>query len=260
MKWSRVAALSLLLAGTALAGIPPKAETAYLDGRFVSAANIAEADGSAEALTFAARALIADAIMRDGVYCEPCLTVAETIAQSAIDRDPRYAEAYVQLAIAMGFRGRFLGAMDAQSERLPEKGRQAIDKALELDPLSPWAKASLGAWHLEIIHRAGPVLAEVTYGASRSEGLKAFREALAGDPGNLLLHFHFALSILALDVDEFRTEALQALLAGYKDPRGDALTLFTRKRTDELLATLKTGNTKDVEILVRKFQGYPSKP
>lgn len=257
MKWSRVAVLSLLVAGAAHAGIPLKAQSAYLDGRFVSAATIAETDGSAEALAFAARARIADAIMRDGVYCEPCLTVAETIAQSAIDRDPKYAEAYVQLAIAMGFRGRFLSAMDAQSERLPEKGRQAIDKALELDPLSPWAKASLGAWHLEIVHRAGPVLAEVTYGASRTEGLKAFREALAADPGNLLLHFHFALSILALDTDEFRTEALQALEAGYKDPRGDALTMFTRKRAEELTAALKTGTTKEVETLVRKFQGYP---
>ena len=65
---------------------------------------------------------------------------------------------------------------------------------------------------------------------------------------------------MALDTDEFRTEALQALEAGYKDPRGDALSMFTRKRADELTTALKTGTTKEVETLVRKFQGYPSKP
>ena len=257
MRFLLVAVLSLVPFGLADARVPLQAEKAFVAGQFVNAANIAEADGSAEALAFAARARISDAIMRDGVYCAPCLLVAETMAQSAIDRDAAYAEGYIQLAIAMGFRGRLLGAMDAQSERLPEKGRAAIDKALELDPLNTWAKAALGAWHLEIVHRAGPILADVTYGARKSDGLKAFREALSSAPGNLLLHYHFALTILALDTDEFRAEALAMLDDGLKDTNPDALTQFSRKRAEELAMALKTATTKEVETLVRKFQGYP---
>lgn len=259
MKWSRVAVLSLALASSVQAGVPLNAQNAYIAGQFVNAAALAESDGSAEALAFAARARISDAIMRDGVYCAPCLTVAEAIAQNAIDRDPSYAEGYIQLAVAMGFRGRLLDAMQAQSERLPEKGRAAIDKALELDPLNPWAKAALGAWNLEIVNRAGPVLADVTYGARKSDGLKAFREALASDPGNLLMRYHFALTLLALDVDEFRIEAQTALQDGIKDPRADALTQFTRKRAQELEALLKSGKPEEIETLVRRFQGYPPK-
>jgi hypothetical protein len=256
MKWC-VVVLPVLFATAAYAAVPPKAETAYIAGAFVHAATIAEAEGSAEALAFAARARIADAIMRDGTYCKPCLETAETIAQSAIDRNPKLAEGYIQLAIALGFRGRLIPLMEAKSERLPERGRDAIDKALKLAPRNPWALAADGAWNLEIVSRAGPVLAGVTYGAGRRDGLKSFRGALKADPGNLLLHFHFALAILALDVDDYRAEAATALEAGYKDPRADALTRFTRKRADELKNLLDSGSAADIEPLVRKLQGYP---
>jgi len=256
MKWC-VAVLPALLANAAFAAIPQKAETAYIAGDFVNAAAIAETEGSAEALAFAARARIADAIMRDGAYCKPCLVTAETIAQNAIDRDPTLAEGYIQLAIALGFRGRLIPLLDARTERLPERGRKAIDKALTLAPRNPWALAANGAWNLEIVNRAGPVLAGVTYGAGRSEGLKSFREALSADPDNLLLHFHYALAILALDVDDYRAEASAALEAGYKDARTDALTKFTRKRADMLEKQLDGDAAADIKALVRKFQGYP---
>ena len=255
MKWC-VVVLPVLFANAAIAAVPPKAEAAYLAGDFVNAAAIAEGEGSAEALAFAARSRIADAIMRDGAYCKPCLATAETIAQGAIDRDPILAEGYIQLAIALGFRGRLIPLMDARSERLPERGRKAIDKALALAPRNPWALAAHGAWNLEIVNRAGPVLAGVTYGADRREGLESFREALGVDPGNLLLHFHYALTILALDVDDYRTEASAALDAGYKDSRADVLTRFTRKRADELRQLLNSGTPADIKSLVRKFQGY----
>jgi hypothetical protein len=230
---------------------------AYAAGNFIRAADIAQSDGSAEALAFAARARIADAVMREDIYCKACLTIAETIAQSAIDRDPKTADGYIQLAIALGFRGRVIPLMDAKAERLPERGREAIDKALELAPHNAWALAARGAWNLEIVQRAGPVLADVTYGAKRTEGLRYFHEALAADPGNLLLHFHYALTILALDADEFRTEAISAIEAGYKDPRADALTKFTRKRADTLNSLLKVGKSDEIEALVRHYQGYP---
>jgi tetratricopeptide (TPR) repeat protein len=256
MKWC-VAIVAFLLAGPAQASIPIAAQSAFVSGNFLDAAAQAETDGSAEALAFAARARIAEAIMRDGPSCVPCLTAALSLAQQAIDRDPSYAEGYVQLAIALGFRGRLMAAASAQADRMPERGRDAIDKALKLDPGNTWADASLGAWHLEIVHRAGPVLAALTYGAYRSDGLQHFRAAIARDPANLLLHYHFALSILALDADEFRQEALRALQAGYNDQRSDALTQFSRKRAQLLEALLANGTAEQIDALVRKYQGYP---
>lgn len=236
--------------------IPDYAQAQFARGNYLLAANVAEADGSAPALAFAARARTADAIMRD-TMCEPCLVDAEAAAASAIKRDPSLAEGYIQLAVAIGFRGRLLGAVEAQSEGLAEKGREAIDRALELDPLNLWGRASLGGWHLEVVRRAGPILAKAMYGASEAEGLKHFRSALARAPANPILHYHYALSILALDADRFHNEALAALETDQTEKRVDELTKATRKRAAELRIVLKTGTTDEIEALVRKFQGYP---
>lgn len=258
MRWRVTAAIVVaLIASNAHAAVPRDAQSAYTAGDFYKAATLAEAKGDAEALAFGARARIADAIIREGPACVPCLVVAAAVAQRAIEANPNLADAYVQLAIAMGFRGRLEDLEDAREEQLASKGRAAIDKALSLEPKNPLALAALGAWHLEIVHRGGPVLADMTYGAKRNEGIKYFDEALAIPPPSLVLHFHFALQILSIDVAEFRDRALQALEDGFKDPNPDALTSFTRKRAETLHATLKTGAVPEIERLVRRYQGYP---
>jgi len=253
-----VLALGLVLsAHDAAAQIPEKARDAYVAGRFTIAAMLAEADGSADALAFAARARIADAVARDRPGCFDCLTRAETVARSAIARDAMLTEGWIQLAIAIGFRGRLVDAVEAQSEDLAEKGRAAIDRALELEPNNSWARASLGGWHLEIVHRAGSLLASVLYGASEEDGLENFRKAIAADPANVLLQFNFALALLALDRERFEEEAKTALVAGENDPRDDALTHLMRARAQTLGEALKTGTNQDVAVLVRRYQGYP---
>lgn len=273
--WSRVAAAALfaLSAGTAQAcpdptncpaddSVPAAAVTAFQDGNYALAATVAETANTAAALAFAARAQIADAVTRTE-QCLDCLIKAEATAEAAIKassaNEKALVQAYVQLAIAIGFHGRLLGALEAQSEGLAERGRAAIDKALELDPTNPWARASLGGWHLEIVDRAGSLLASTLYGASEEEGLKNFRAALAADPGNLLLHHHYALSILALDVERFRDEALATLSAGSRDVRTDAMTTFTRKRNDALVAVIGQGDERKIKGIVRFYQGYRRK-
>lgn len=243
-------------AATAAAQIPERARNAFAAGNYLIAASLAEGDGSADALAFAARARIADAITREDGLCRDCLIEAETVAETAIKHDPNNAEAYVQLAIAIGFRGRLVSTLEAQAEGLAEKGRAAIDRALECDPNNAWARASLGGWHLEIVHRAGPILASVLYGAREEDGLASFRQAVAADPG-LLLQYHFALSLLALDTQRFRDEALAALAAAAKDTRDDALTAFTRARAQKLEHTVRQGSLDEIDALVRRYQGYP---
>jgi tetratricopeptide (TPR) repeat protein len=272
--WSRVAAALFALSASAAqacpdptncpadASVPVAAVTAFQDGNYVLAATLAETANTAAALAFAARAQIADAVTRTEP-CLDCLIKAEATAEAAIRagaaNERALVQAYVQLAIAIGFHGRLLGALEAQSEALAEKGRAAIDKALELDPANPWTLASLGGWHLEIVDRAGSLLAAALYDASEEEGLKNFRAALTADPENLLLHHHYALSILALDVERFRDEALAALDAGRKDTRADAMTAFTRKRNDTLIAVIRQGDDSKIEGVVRFFQGYRRK-
>lgn len=244
--------------------VPVSAEAAFKDGNYLLAATIAEAKNSAAALSFAARARIADAVTRKE-SCIECLQKAEATAEAAIRSASTtaaksvQAEAYVQLAIAIGFRARLMSAMDAQAESLPEKGRAAIDKALEFDPVNPWALAALGGWHLEIVRRAGPVLAETLYGANEHEGLDNFRRAIKQDPANFLLRYQFALSILALDFEEHRVEAIGMLTWNDQDAPTDAVAKFTRARARQLTQLLFQDSKDQVEATVREFQGYPPK-
>lgn len=244
-------------AALAFAQVSAEAQKAFAEGSYLVAAALAEEEGTPQALAFAARARIADAITRDDGLCFDCLLQAELTAEAAIERDPNLAEAYIQLAVAIGFRGRLVDPLEAQSEGLAERGRAAIDRALALDPTNAWARASLGAWHMEIVDRAGKILAAALYGASEREGLRNFHAALAGEPASLLLHYHFALSVLALDARRFRAEAQRALEAGDKDPGTDALATFMRKRAASLRQALKDGERKEIAALVHRYQGYP---
>src|SRR5262245_42926569 len=141
--------LWIVLSLYANAQIPERAQAAFNAGRFLTAAMLAENAGSADALAFAARARIADAVTREAHGCMSCIVRAEASAEAAIKTDPNLAEAHVQLAIATGLRGRLLDTMEAQSEGLIEKSRAAIDRALELEPKNVWALAcQIGRAHV----------------------------------------------------------------------------------------------------------------
>jgi hypothetical protein len=244
-------------AGVAMAGVPQGAQQAYDTGEFDKAVALAQAEGTGEALAFAARAAVAQAVSPEVGLCAVCVQNAEALARAAVAQDAQFADGYVQLAIALGLRGRLIGLMSARSEEIPEKARAAVDTALKLDPNDVWAQATLGAWNLEIVHRAGAILADLTYGATEEDGLKYFRAAVKADPTRLVVNFQFALSMLAVDADRFRVEAAAALDAGAKDTRQDALTKLMRGRLVKLRALLSTGSTSDIDSLVKRYQGYP---
>lgn len=247
-----------VVAATAHASVPSEALNAFHAGQFTKSAQIAEAEASAPSLAFAARALIAEAITRSGGFCLPCLSEAEALAQQAIALDARNVEGHLQRAIAMGFRGRVIGVVQARSEDLPEKAHDSLTTALELDPHSAWAQASLGAWNLEIVHHAGPVLAAISYGATKSRGLSLYREALAQNSSNVVLHVHFALTILALDQESFHDEAQTALAAALSVPTRDSLALHSQNQARDLQRALQSEDPEALASLVRRFQGYAS--
>ncbi|XBQ15098.1 MAG: hypothetical protein ABL308_09000 [Oceanicaulis sp.] len=123
-------------------------------------------------------------------------------ARAAIDADPDYAPAHRALAAALGIEGRNTHPLRAALSRLPGRSREAIDRAIELDPVSPAGRALLGAWHLEIVRRAG----EGTFGADLETGLEQFRAAAAAETGPPI-PYQFALHLLALDPAVYGDEA-----------------------------------------------------
>lgn len=244
--------------GSARADVPRAAETAYHAGNYERAAALCNADGSPAALAFAARSVIADAITRPTGFCEPCLRHAIAFADQAIARDASLVEGYLQKSVAIGFRGRVIGVSQARTEGLADEVRQLLDKAMELDPDNVWARASLGAWHLEIVHHAGSVLASVMYGASEAEGLHLFRRAIAADPTNALLQMNFALSLLAMDDEDLVPEARRALEATRTIVSKDYLVRHAQAQAQELAGAIDRGDSETMKRLVLQFQGRKS--
>jgi predicted Zn-dependent protease len=123
-------------------------------------------------------------------------------------------------------------------------------------PANAWAQASLGAWHLEIVQHAGPVLANLMYGASRDKGLQHYRTALTLDPRSALLQMNFALALLAMEREDMVTEATRALEIAVADESQDHLVSYTRHQARQLLRALNDQDLKTVSRLVRQFQGW----
>jgi len=175
------------------AEVPERARQAFDDGRFVIAA-LCEAEGSAEAYAFAARARTADAI--HGVTATSvsiALSTPNNRRRTAIERDPKLAEATFSLPIALGFRAASSVPWDAPVRRPRRRAARLSTKRsnsiLQMSGRAP----PLGGWNLENRAPRGSFLPRPLR-AHEEEGLKYFEEALAADPAGLLMHFHFALS------------------------------------------------------------------
>jgi tetratricopeptide (TPR) repeat protein len=257
MRWAVMAVLcGLACAGLANASVPQSAQNAYHAGAYEKTVTLCDAEGSAASLAFAAQALIADAITRPGGFCEPCLRRAIAKADQAIQRDPQRVDGYLQKSIAIGFRGRAIGVSQARAEGLADEAQALLERAVAMAPANAWAQASLGAWHLEIVQHAGPVLADLMYGASRDKGLQHYRTALTLDPRSALLQMNFALALLAMEREDMVTEATRALEIAVADESQDHLVSYTRHQARQLLRALNDQDLKTVSRLVRQFQGW----
>lgn len=172
----------------------------YEAGDFAMAAEMASGLETAPGLTLAARAMLAFAATRAAAAdSDAAFRRAEALARAAIARDDAYAEAYRLRVVALGHIARAGSPMAAFLDGYPNRARALIDRALALEPESPWVHVVLGAWHAEIVAAAGPGLAEVLYGASAGAARAAFERAIAIDPRNPVLHFEYASALVRLN-------------------------------------------------------------
>src|ERR1700687_3552529 len=79
----------------------------YRAGNYEAAVAAGEAEGSGESLAVAARAVLADANLRD-VPCMPCQQRAERLARRSIALDTKHPEAFVYLAGTLGYEARLV--------------------------------------------------------------------------------------------------------------------------------------------------------
>jgi hypothetical protein len=249
--WSVVALVFLAAAA--------QAETSlqlYVEGRFVDAEKAGLAEGGAAGYAAAAQADLAAEMMRPEP-CRPCLEHAQQLAQLAIDLDPKLAEARIEFVVALGYEARLMGVLEAHFKGFAEKAKANIDAAIADDPRNAWAWAALGGWNIEIAHDAGSTLARWLYGANLKAGFADFAQAFALAPDNLVIRFHYALSLAAGHDDAYRSTILDALTRAADAKPQSAYEAYAQKCARELLAALKAGDMESFNQLVRHDQGYP---
>lgn len=237
-------AVSALLTTAAYAQVVALDDAArlYARGDYAQAADIARGLGDARADALAARALLAEARKAPRDERSALVEAALAAARSAINRDEAQIEGHLQLAVALGFKGRAMGNLAAHQQGLGSIARTTIDAALALEPDNAWARALLGTWHLEILNGAGPLLAAALYGADRAVGVAELRSAVATANANVIVLHQCALQLLTHDAKAFAPEAERWLVIAARAPQPDAFERFTMRQADKLLRALRTGN------------------
>lgn len=248
--------LALLFGLTASPALAATPYDIYAAGRYEDAMKAGAAAGTAAGLTVAARAALADATTR-GEPCLECLRRAEDFASKAVAADPHLADAHVYLAVAMGYEARIVGPVWARAHNYPGRAKDELDRALTLDPNSPWALGALGGWNVEVVRTGGERLASWIYGATIDDGIAAFAAAFKSAPDNLSVRYQYALSLSGYDTDRFRHEIDDALARVAKAKAATAYEAIAKKRAAELALLLKSGDRSGFNARVRKYQGYP---
>lgn len=230
--------------------------TLFLAGHFARAEAAGVAENDAQGLAVAARAVLADAMMRDEP-CLVCLKHAEDISRRAIAADPKQPEGHIYLAAAMGYEARIIGDLAAQARGYASAAKQQLDTALANDPNDPWALAALGSWNIEIVHSAGATLANWLFGAKFAVGQDYYAKALALAPTNPVLRYQYALAMAAYDLPTYRQDIEEQLARAVAAPPDSAYGTFVQDRAQTLLETLRGGDLDHAQRLVKHDRGYP---
>ena len=253
-----LAALALLLAvaAGARAATPDEIFALYARGDYEQAARAGEAAHTAPGYAIAARAVLAEAVLREA-SCMECLERAEKMARAGIAADPHNAFCQLWLAVALGYQSRITGIVKARLRNTPAQSRAALDQAVASDPKNPFAVSALGGWHIEVVRGGGAFLARTLYGAQESEALALFDRAVKLDPTNVAVHYQIALSLLGFEPDKYRLRIAAELRAALGNAADTAYERKMQDRANELLGMVNHGPRDALEAKVRKYQGYP---
>ena len=119
---------------------------------------------------------------------------------------------------------------------LPQQGRDHMIEAIRLDPSEPWGPAMLGAWHLEVVRRAG----EGMFDANEAEGLSLMRQAVEMGDAPAAIPYRFAVALVAADPAVHGEEATLMLNRAIETAESDAVGQAVLGLATSLLGLLQT--------------------
>jgi tetratricopeptide (TPR) repeat protein len=256
MKKALVLAM-LLVPLSARAATNDEIFAVYARGDYEQAARLGEASHTAPGLAVAARAVLAEDVLRDAP-CLSCLERAESLARQAVAADPHFALGQVWLAVALGYQARIIGSVKARMKDSPAQSKAALDKAVADDPANAFAVSALGGWNIEIVRGGGATMARLFYGARESEAVALFDRAVRLAPDNVAVHYQIGLSLAGFEPDKYRARIAAEFKAAQSGVPDTAYEKKIQGRAGELLGLLNQGAREALALRVRKYQGFPS--
>jgi hypothetical protein len=204
--WSR------LHAGDALA-LPTEPDVLaawvlFHQGRYQQAAEAGVATGG-PGITVANRAMCIHATFlerKEKNQLDLFLQVAER-AEAQAQRDPKDPNAWYLYAYAMGRYSQGISVAKALAQGLGSKVKEALERAIKLQPRHADAHIALGTFHAEVIDKVGALIGGMTYGAKKETGLKLFREGLRLNPRSSIGLVEYANGLVMLEGETALHEA-----------------------------------------------------
>lgn len=128
-------------------------------------------------------------------------------AESQQTAEPKNPNAFYLYAFAIGRYSQGISVTRALAQGLGGKVRDALVRAIELQPKHADAHIALGTFHAEVIDKVGAMIAGVTYGARRDEGMRLFHRALELNPDSAIARIELANAMVMLDGKKALKEA-----------------------------------------------------
>lgn len=238
----RCAALGclVLLAADAGAQSLEDARSAYAEGRFLEAAELAEALGTSDGYALAAQSLAIHAhyFATEDEWKE-LVDRAIEMSDQAIRADSTNAEAHYQAAHAVGRYAQGIGAFTALRQGLAGRIRERLDAAIRLDPYLWEARLALGGWHADIA--AEGFIARRMYGGNRPAAVVLFEQALQMAPESRVVLYEYAIRLPDLDEENGEERAREMLAAAARLPVVDAYDEIIQELVLEAVADRESG-------------------
>ncbi len=211
------------------------AQTAFGEGHFLAAADLAEATRTSEGYALAARSLtvygyhMATDNERIG-YFERAMQLGE----KAVRADSTNPEAYYQSAHAVGRYAQSVGILTALRRGLASRVRRLLETTLAIQPDFAEAHMGLGGWHADIASTGR--VAQSIYGGKRESAVFHYERALELAPKSKVVLLEYAFRLPELDHKGGQKRAKELLMKAAELPARDAYEELIQQEVLEALA------------------------
>lgn len=128
-------------------------------------------------------------------------------AEAQAAADPANPAGWYWQAYALGRYSQGISVAKALAQGLGSRVKEALERAIALQPRHADAHVALGAFHAEVIDKVGILIGGMTYGAKKEIGLTMFEQALRIHPESPIALIEYANGLVMLEGDARLKEA-----------------------------------------------------